>query len=354
MSIEMQDVSLIKTSREGDPLNQTTCCTRSQESACPGCCDMCTGKFTKKKACMSLFIFACCVSVVFTLDATIGNGMLMYELRLLLGLGNCGWLMSFKDKNDVCVEIPPKTVEERRRNLLRGDRSLEEDTSIHMSSAGEQSMTFYCSDLPEYAATNADCLKYCSAEYIYIKGVFLVEDEDDDRKSWKGFHLRVVTDEKVQNYEMDFAKGCKSEEYYLTGQTFVPGSFQCGYSEIGYDLYHRVPTSPCATLGNCETNTINGEKHYYARMNNLIFGPDLQNAINKVKDGTNLPGIYTHAYPKSYDNIVSGCTAEYKVDFVVPKKYAPVVEDVITDPTDPTDPTEEEGVTDEGDAYDGR
>ena len=271
---------------------------------------------------MSLVIFACVISVVLTLDAMFLNGELMYYLRILLGLTNCGWLMSFSEKNDICVEVPPKSVEERRRYLLRGDRSLAED--IHMTSAGEQSMSFYCSEEPEYAATNADCVKYCSADYIYIKQVFLVEDEDDDRASWAGFHLRVVIDETVQNYDMNFSLGCESEEYYLTGQTFAPGSFQCGYSEIGYDLYHNVPTSPCAQPGaGCETNKINGETYYYATMQNLVFGPDLQNAINRVRDGTNLPGVYTHAYPKNYDHIVNGCTAEYKVDFVVPRKYAP-------------------------------
>ena len=101
MSIEMQ---------KGDPLNQTTCSTHSKESACPGCC-----------ACMNLFIFACCFVVVFALDATLFNGELMYQLRLLflsVGSANCGWSMSFKDKSDVCVEIPPKIVDERRRYLL--------------------------------------------------------------------------------------------------------------------------------------------------------------------------------------------------------------------------------------------
>ena len=58
-------------------------------------------------------------------------------------------------------------------------------------------------------------------------------------------------------------------------------------------------------------------------MDNLIFGPDLQEAILAVKDGSKLPGVYTKAYPKSYDHIVPGCTPEYKVDFDIPERYAP-------------------------------
>jgi hypothetical protein len=128
------------------------------------------------------------------------------------------------------------------------------------------------------------------------------------------------------NFNLDFALGCEGGEEEYLSQSFDDQSFQCGYSEIGYDLYHRSPVSWCAQNEGCEEMKIDGVMHYYATMSNLVFGPDLQSIINDVKDGTRLPGIYSHAYPKDYDHIVPGCTAEYKVDFVVPERYAPANE----------------------------
>lgn len=314
---DSQDSSLLEI--PSDAFGHRSCC--DKESACPGCCDICKGKCNKKKVIVSFLITAACFAAIFVTDDQLLNGQLMYQVRLALGLTNCGWLISLAKKNHVCVEVPPKEVEEEEesRRWLRSRKLVLDE--LNVPTAEDRSMKFYCNDAPEYADTHEECWKYCSADHIYIKQVFLVEDEDDNRKSWSGFHLQVVYNEEVKSYDMDFALGCKGGEKEYLSQTFDSESFQCGYSEIGYDLYHNVPTSDCAINGHCEEKKVNGETYYYARMKNLVFGPDLQNAIKMVKSGEQKPGIYTHAYPRDYDHIVKGCTAEYKVDFVVPERY---------------------------------
>ena len=289
-----------------------------KDGFCPGCCDMCTGKCNFKKVLCSLTI------AVFTFLTLLlvgeAAGLQTWSMFLvMLGISDCGWLMSFSDKKVICVEVPPKVVSDddtRRLSFLRGHRNL-----FSTPSAEEQSMSFTCSDTAEDADA---CAKYCNADHIWIRQVFLVEDEDDDRGSWSGYHIRVVVDEKVKNYMFDYSLGCKDEEDYLA-QDFSLNTFQCGYSEIGYDLYHNVPTSGCAAAGaNCESKQIKGETYYYATMSNLVFGPDLQKSIRDVKEGRVKPGVVTYPYPKSYDHIVDGCTATYKVDFSIPEDYTNV------------------------------
>ena len=95
-------------------------------------------------------------------------------------------------------------------------------------------------------------------------------------------------------------------------------TFQCGYSEIGYDLYYKDEVNEGGG-GECEQgDTIDGEKYCYATMHNLIFATDLQKLLKDVDDGTKQPGTYAQPYPYSYDHIVDGCTATYKVDFRIP------------------------------------
>ncbi|GMI31747.1 hypothetical protein TeGR_g13109 [Tetraparma gracilis] len=219
------------------------------------------------------------------------------------------------------VEVPPKVVPaDSSRRFLRAPSLF--SRSLAEPGAEEQSMEFTCSD----DASDPDaCAAYCNADHIYIKQVFLVEDEDDDRDSWSGRHIQVVTNEQVRSYNFRYALGCDSEEAYLEQDFGVDGEnngFQCGYSEIGYDLYHNVPTNYCGQGGEgCESMKIAGETFWYATMSNLLFGPDLQAAITDVKEGREKPGVVVHSYPKSYDHIVPGCVATYKVDFVIPEDY---------------------------------
>ncbi|GMH71546.1 hypothetical protein TrLO_g9089 [Triparma laevis f. longispina] len=257
------------------------------------------------------------VYIIVVIGACVGGSLAFLFKMGLLGF-NCGWDLSFSDKTSVCVEVPPKTVVDSSRrtttNYLRRVLSM-----LHEPTAEEQSMSFSCADGLTTEQADA-CAQYCNADYIFIKQVFLVEDEFESRESWSGGHVQVVVMEETKSFNFDYALGCSDEDEYLT-QIFTDSSFQCGYSEIGYDLYHRVPTSPCAISGNCETNTINRKTYYYASMSNLVFGGDLQSAINDVKTGVKKPGVYTYAYPKSYDHIVQGCSASYKVDFSIPQDY---------------------------------
>ncbi|GMI12010.1 hypothetical protein TrVE_jg14003 [Triparma verrucosa] len=289
------------------------CC--DKYSACPGCCDLCTGKCNFKKVMVSLLIlFACFFGLIGAAEVA---GIPAWDtLMQLLGITDCGWLKNFQDKNVVCVEVPPKVVPaDEGRRFLRS-RFLAEP------SAEEQSMEFSCAD---DAADPEACAAYCNADHIYVKQVFLVEDEDDDRDSWSGNHIQVVSNEKTKNFNFRYSLGCESKDAYLSqdfGVASVNNGFQCGYSEIGYDLYHNVPTSDCAlSMYDCESNKINGETYWYATMSNLLFGPDLQEAIINVKEGRAEPGVIVQSYPKSYDHIVAGCVATYKVDFVIPEDY---------------------------------
>mmetsp|Transcript_16233 Transcript_16233/g.21240 ORF Transcript_16233/g.21240 Transcript_16233/m.21240 type:complete len:325 (+) Transcript_16233:159-1133(+) len=296
-----------------------SCC--SKTNACPGCCDLCTSKCNSKKVIVSFVIAIIVIAIITTVITLILVGL--NDVKNLSS--DCGWLMSFSDKDVICVEVPPKhvTADDRRlfssyTGLKSSKRFLKED--IHEPTAEEQSMSFTCSeDSTDLEACNA----YCNADHIFLKQVFLVEDEIDNRKHWSGRHIRVVVDEELMNYNFKYALGCKNEEEYLEQDFTDTETFQCGYSEIGYDLYHNVPTSSCAAdpESRCETNEIRGETYYYASMQNLQFGSDLQTVIKNVREGKEKPGIYTYAYPKSYNHIIDGCTATYKVDFLVPTKY---------------------------------
>ena len=147
--------------------------------------------------------------------------------------------------------------------------------------------------------------------------MLLVEDEDDERECWFGGHVQVVVDEKPQTFSVDYSRGCSDKADYLAQDFSDRTKFNCGLSEIGFDL-HFVDACPAD-----ETIQVDGTKYCYARMDNLYFGTFLQDTLKKVQDGTLCPGIHTQGFAKEYDHIVDLCVAEFKVNFVIPASEAP-------------------------------
>lgn len=236
-----------------------------------------------------------------------------------VGDNSCGFELSFSNKSNLCVEVPPKIVSfiSRRMNL--------DDNDIPMKPKLEdQSMKFYCRNVTKDGITSTLeseklCEKHCNADNIYIKQVFLVEDEFDYRKYWSGGHIRVVVDEKPQIFYMDYSIGCKDAEDFLAQDFTDQTKFNCGLSEIGYDLYYKkdsVRSNYCN-----EELKIDGDSYCYATMSNLNIGTFLQNTIKRVIRGELCPGIHTQSFPKYYDNIVPLCVAEYKVNFVITETW---------------------------------
>jgi len=224
----------------------------------------------------------------------------------------CGFAISFDDKAQVCVEVPPKIVESSRRlGSLQGRRASE---------AEEQSMKFYCREGSSPAA-KAQCELKCNADMIYVSQVFLVEDEDDNRESWVGGHVQVVIDEIPQTYSMDYSRGCSDKADYLAQDFSDRTKFNCGLSEIGFDLHFRLYSGEICPTD--ETIQVDGITYCYATMDNLYFGTFLQDTLKKVQDGTLCPGIHTQGFAKEYDDIVDLCVAEFKVNFVIPASEAP-------------------------------
>ena len=182
-------------------------------------------------------------------------------------------------------------------------------------------MTFYCREGSSPAA-KAQCELKFNADMIYVVQVFLVEDEDDNRESWVGGHVPVVIDEIPQAYSMDYSRGCSDKADYLAQDFSDRTKFNCGLSEIGFDLLagHDCPSDqwrPSDAQGRPLTT------YCYQRMDNLIFGTFLQDTLKKVQSGALSPGIHTQGFAKEYDHIVDLCVAEYKVNFVIPASEAP-------------------------------
>jgi hypothetical protein len=71
------------------------CC--DKQSACPGCCDMCTRKCNGKKVLVSLFILLACFFGLIGVAEMAGLGAWNMLLEAL-GITDCGWLKSFQDK----------------------------------------------------------------------------------------------------------------------------------------------------------------------------------------------------------------------------------------------------------------
>jgi hypothetical protein len=239
----------------------------------------------------------------------------------------CGYSQPYASKDNVCVEVPPKVVDTRRR-LADSNHVSADDGDYAQPTTEQQSMRFFCRASTHLgvqlsAEAQAECTKKCTSDMIFLKQVFLVEDEDDDRKSWVGGHVRVVVDERPQNFNMDFSRGCASVDDYLAQDFTDRTKFNCGLSELGYDLLFKKASK--TTSESClEEQERDGVPYCYATMQNLDVGSFLQQVLRSVRSGARCAGIHTAAFPKAYDHIIPGCVAEYKVDVVIPLGKAPI------------------------------
>ena len=234
----------------------------------------------------------------------------------------CGFDISFDDKTGVCVEVPPKIVESSRRlGSLQGRRTSEVGPTADSPGAPtseEQSMKFYCRE----GSSKAQCEDKCNADMIYVKQVFLLEDDEEDafRENWVGSHVQVVINEIPQTFAMDYSRGCSDKADYLAQDFSDRTNFNCGLSEIGFDLYSKIFAGE--TCPSDDTIQEDGTTYCYAGMNNLVFGTFLQNTLKQVQSGALSPGIHTQGFAKEYNHIVDLCVAEFKVNLVIPLSEA--------------------------------
>lgn len=239
----------------------------------------------------------------------------------------CGYSQPYASKGSVCVEVPPKVVDTRRR-LADSNHVSADGGDYAQPTTEQQSMRFFCRASTHLgvqlsAEAQANCTKRCNSDMIFLKQVFLVEDEDDNRRSWVGGHVRLVLDERPQKYNMDFSRGCASVDDYLAQDFADHTNFNCGLSELGYDLLVKKASYLTSEYCN-EERERDGVPYCYAAMHNLDVGSFLQQVLRSVRSGARCAGIHTAAFPKDYDDIIPGCVAEYKVDVVIPLGMAPI------------------------------